>query len=342
MMDEQQSNIIQNMENRSPKTATTTKRGKWWSVTCFNIADELLFQNALFSYSIFGRETCPKTKKDHLQGAVRCCRAVSFSSIKSIFKDAHIEHAMHPKELVEYCKKDGNYKEHGTPVFSGQRTDLDAIIQLVKEEKTLYEIRELEPKLYMIHRDKIMNYMNDCHIPKMKDKLQVIWHYGDSGSGKTYSIYKTHNLQDIYSYRGNGRFFCGYQMQKIALFDDLRPDRFTITDLLQLLDKYPITVEVKGSHVPWLAETIYITTICPPREFFRQADAKEQAEQLLRRIHKCYHFIKFNNEFIMQEVDKYFASSVRLDLPVSSPENYPTKDHAYAMLLTQLDDSSFM
>ena len=81
-------------------------------------------------------------------------------------------------------------------------------------------------------------------------------------------------------------WFDGYIGQDIVLFDDYRANWFSFGMLLRLLDKYPLTVEVKCTTVNWRPTVIYIT--CPKRPEVLYANLAERddgaIQQLLRRI----------------------------------------------------------
>lgn len=70
---------------------------------------EAWFKNPqIFKYAIFGRETCPDTKKPHLQGFVACYKQQYLTQMKKLFPDgkAHFEIAQGtPKHNKDYCSK---------------------------------------------------------------------------------------------------------------------------------------------------------------------------------------------------------------------------------------------
>lgn len=81
------------------------------------------------NYVIGGLETCPRTGRVHIQGAIEFTRRRTFGYVKGLLGDRyHIEKAVSWKAAVEYCKKDGLFAESGTTVYAqGKRSDLDTI-----------------------------------------------------------------------------------------------------------------------------------------------------------------------------------------------------------------------
>lgn len=68
-----------------------------------------------------------------------------------------------------------------------------------------------------------------------------------------------------------------------VLFDDFRADVCELHWLLQLLDRYPIDVPVKGGFVAFRPKRIYITSAFPPEGVYRNV-CEENMQQLRRRI----------------------------------------------------------
>ena len=100
--------------------------------------------------------------------------------------------------------------------------------------------------------------------------------------------------------------------------------------LLQLLDRYPLIVEAKGTYVNLMATTIMITTNHHPRCWYNYDDREENYLALERRIHKVLYFPKygeapiscdkvlfFTNYFKGMDVDGYIQEDVPAT-PVSS------------------------
>lgn len=68
------------------------------------------------------------------------------------------------------------------------------------------------------------------------------------------------------------------------LIDEFIGERFTWPFLLQLTDRYPMTVEVKGSEVPFTSRRIIFTSNLPPETWFPQQDFAPLARRVSRRV----------------------------------------------------------
>lgn len=88
--------------------------------------------------------------------------------------------------------------------------------------------------------------------------LQVVLLYGDPDTGKTRAAvdFGAAPLQ----FAANGSFIGGYDGEDRVLFDDLRLDEFPRPFLLQLLDRYPMRVPVKGDFRNWRPKVVFFTS----------------------------------------------------------------------------------
>lgn len=96
------------------------------------------------TYVGIGIETCPSTGRIHFQGYIEFATGRSMSAISKIIGfSPHLEVARgKPEQNVEYCKKDGDFKEEGQiSVGQGCRTDL-----------TIIRVRSLITYLDLINR----------------------------------------------------------------------------------------------------------------------------------------------------------------------------------------------
>jgi len=90
----------------------------------------------------------------------------------------------------------------------------------------------------------------------------------------------------VYNKPSGNLWFDGYNQEQCILLDDYdgyMPYRF----LLQLLDRYPMLLPVKGSYIHINSPIIAITAEYPPTMFYIAEHADIQ--QLLRRITQIRH-----------------------------------------------------
>lgn len=122
----------------------------------------------------------------------------------------------------------------------------------------------------------------------------VIFVFGDAGTGKSKLCSEQFKPIDTFITMSNLKWFNGYLQQSICVFEDFRLNDWTNASLpyfLRLLDRYQMTVEVKGSTVQFNSPFIAVNTIFSKEvlmskyQFSKQEDVeKEQDNQLFRRI----------------------------------------------------------
>ena len=123
-------------------------------------------------------------------------------------------------------------------------------------------------------------------------KPQVIWYYGETGTGKTKRAHEWLG-DNLYLKSNSDKWFEGYDAHENVLFDDLRSNTFPFHYLLQLLDRYSCRVECKGSTRQFLAKKIVITCPTHPRHFQSHT---EDVAQLIRRIDSIVKIVNTGEE----------------------------------------------
>lgn len=204
------------------------------------------------------------------------------------------------KDSIAYVKKDGNWKEYGTRPDVAALMDKKEKIEYIREhtfqecaESGLFSISELSKVDWL--KSRLKN-------PRENRERIVYWFYGPTGSGKTrkaWEIAKEHYTDDeICVMTGNNREFKnGYHGNRCVIFDDFRNGDVRFNELLALCDRYPVNVNIKGSHCAWRADMIIFTCPFRPEEVFvrknqwnGEVSEREDLQQLLRRITEIREF----------------------------------------------------
>lgn len=274
---------------------TTSQKVRRWCFTLNNYSEEdeaqlqALASTASVNYMVYGREEAPTTGTPHLQGYVVFSTPKRLSGILALNLNstAHWEKAFSAEtSCINYCKKDGDFYEKENR-RQGKRTDLEQAAEttlslgvrqaaldhpstFVKYHKGLQALREIT-----------------FEAPPVTQKKDVIWIYGNTGLGKTKWVYDNFPRQDIWHQWTDRQWYNGYEYHKVALLDDLRSGDMKYTTLLQILDRYPIRVPIKGDYRHWCPETVIITSDRSPLSF---EHGDEDPRQLTRRITKVMHF----------------------------------------------------
>lgn len=212
------------------------------------------------------------------------------------------------KQADDYINKRGSFEEKGETIEficyhgeikgrQGARNDLDLFYQRLKSGETVKDILRDTPKAYArIDVIKKMFYdLRSDSVPIVRN-MQVIWHTGASGSGKSYERVKLAERvgeDNIYYLTAfNSGAFDNYNGQPILWIEDYRGE-FKLQELLRLLDVYKCEVPARFNNIKALWNEVHITSVLTPCEVYPKASLSDndRIEQLLRRITSiCYHY----------------------------------------------------
>lgn len=279
-------------------------------------------ESDLCTYLCYGLEVAPTTGTPHVQGYFRARRTMRVTTISRnvphVFAErSHFMIANGSKEANRaYCFKtrdsdptpnDIVYEHDNTR--QGRRTDLEDAVETMKDQG----MRGLIDK----HAGTFVKYHSgfralQASIFSDRDPTNppdVWWWYGPTGTGKTRQAFEfaTRHGLSIWKSSKDLTWWQGYEQQQIALIDDFRKDFCKFHTLLTILDRYPHSVEVKGSSVPLNSPYIIVTSCYPPWQVY---DTREDVGQLLRRIGQVVHFAGVGSED-GQGAERYIA-----DVPI--------------------------
>lgn len=244
-------------------------------------AEEEDLINYQYRYLIIGKEI-GKNGTPHLQGYIEFESRKYFTTLKKFNPNIHWEKRMGSQlQAIEYCKKEGNFKEYGNRRIQGQRTDLQYFKELamkegmkaVVEEGNFQQIKTCE--LYLKYKEPVRDF-----------KPEVIWIHGESETGK--SEY-ANQFENAY-WKDESKWWDGYDNHETIVIDDFDTSFMKFKPLLRLLDRYPLRVQTKGASRQMLAKRIVITSIHSPKDihnaYLDYNSLREPYHQLHRRITK--------------------------------------------------------
>lgn len=247
----------------------TQSRSRCYCFTVNNFTDE--HKQSLLSipckYIIAGKEI-GESGTPHLQGFVQFKTQVAFSSVKKLLPDgAHIEKANgRPDQAADYCKKDGDYFEHGTAPVSPKRRGENEISRYEaawKHAKTgnLEEIdADIRIRCYATLRRIKAEYQTK---PESQVKMDFHWFWGPSGTGKSL----TARLENPDHYlKSPNKWWDGYVDQPCVIIDEWCPPSgdsklAPLADhLKRWADHHPFSAEIKGGSICIRPPKIIITS----------------------------------------------------------------------------------
>lgn len=193
----------------------------------------------------------------------------------------------------------GSFMEWGTLPAEKEETDpeLYRLIRELREGKRTAEIIEQSPKYAFRVRDidTLRQTLLADRFATENRKLEVAYLYGDTGAGKTRSIYESHDPREICrvtNYR-KGVSFDAYNGQDVLVFEEFH-SQIPIGDMLNYLDIYPLSLPARYTDRTACYTKVYITSNLPLTAQYRdeQYHRREIWAAFLRRIHKVIEFHK--------------------------------------------------
>lgn len=248
-------------------------------------------------YCVFQLEEGDETGTPHFQGYAHFGDQRRFGpQFRSRFPSAiWIKKARgSAKANRRYCTKEETRKEgpweHGSvPPGQGHRSDLTAFYEEVREHgKRLRDLAE-DHHCIIARYPKYYNTLLSLRMPALRNEAPtVVLSYGITGVGKTRAVMDEFASSDEFfrAPLGGGFWMDGYDGHKYVLMDDFNgaSSKVALAFLLQILDRYPVQVPVKGSFTWWYPQEIHITTNVHPWKWYDYGDRIEHYRALLRRF----------------------------------------------------------
>lgn len=255
-------------------------------------------------YSVFQREQ-GENGTIHLQGYTEFDSTVNWARLRICFgPPIHIERRLGSrKQARDYCMKEdtrvpatevhevGDWDAGG----AGQRTDLRVVAEAVSSGSSLRDVAMQYPVQY-VRNYRGLAALRDAtqHPPSGLRSVTIV--IGPPGCGKTRLVWSLYQEHEIYSKCTGPAWFDGYDGHKILLLDEFsggdQGRDISLGLLLQILDRYPLRLPVKGAFVPFMAEHVWITTNVHPCDWyeFNGVNAIRYAA-LARRVSQVLTFV---------------------------------------------------
>lgn len=298
-----------------PRTKLRMAQARTWIFTWNKPSmkpDELIaaLEDSKARYASFQLEKGEDTGKEHYQGYVEFSIPRRLSYLKKIDRKIHWEVRRGTRDQArDYTRKDetridgpwefGTWNKNG----QGHRSELDELYKLAKQSKTLNEVAEACPGPYMRYYKAVQHVrqINAFDPTPRSQPPQVILIYGPPGTGKTRYAYDT--APDLYALPvGKQLWVDGYSAQKDVLIDDFSGN-VRLVDMLRMLDRYPVQVPIKGGHVWWCPERIFITSNVHPSNWYDYSTRKDSYRALTRRFTKVIQTSDDNENKIFEGED---------------------------------------
>ncbi len=247
----------------------------------------------IYSKEHFNQETHPNTTP-HLQGYLELHNQQRFNTFRKKLPRAHLEMRRGTSlQASGYCKEEDGAEvyEYGTLSAPGKKGGLDDIVAMVTSGMSKRKMAEENPMAVFKHHrgiDALRDALSKPYDSSIEREVYVYW--GPTGTGKTRKALEEN--PGAYKWGpANKTWFHKYDGEKTVILDEFR-GQIPFGMLLQLLDRYPMKVETKGSMVEFVPTKIIITSPYPPDQWYTSDEFNkfERKEQLLRRLKGIYRF----------------------------------------------------
>lgn len=204
---------------------------------------------------------------------------------------AHVEVCRgSPKQNIAYIEKNGKIiDEIGERPTQGMRT-IKELMATPREECPPNLLRIYDSEQQKQEKEKsFMGMLEEIEKDELKGP-EVIYFTGEPGMGKTYSAYKyafnKYEKKDIGKISFNEGFADIINPKaKCLVCEEFRSSDLKASKLLELLDKYGASVNVKGGFEYIRPKTIIIASVMNPKYLYSD---EEKNEQFMRRMTKIF------------------------------------------------------
>lgn len=237
-------------------------------------------------YVVYGNEV-GESGTPHWQGYCYFKERKSFAQLKRILKDAHLEAQKGSiDQAVEYCKKDGDFREFGTkPVGpKGQKDKFKAVLELARAGN-FQEIEDNYASIYLRYHAKLLS-LRKPERPIILDTLENEWWYGATGTGKSRELWE--RFPNHYQ-KSLNKWWDGYAYEEVVAIEEWSPKNEVTSSQLKIwADRYPFCAEIKGGTLQKVRpKKIIVLSNYTIEECFQNSQDLEP----IRRRFKVKHFV---------------------------------------------------
>lgn len=268
------------------KKLKTDNKCRNWAFTLNNYADgDVAFLEDLkCTYVVFGKEVGADGTA-HLQGQVVFPNVLTMAGVKTrLGPRYHVEMTRDLPKSIEYCKKDGEFHEHGVkPMAPAEKGDAERDRwQHIWDCAIAADYNAVDPRTRLLY----FKQMEAAHLREIKAGVKDttlernVWYVGGTGSGKSRKA-RDEN-PDAYVKMIN-KWWDGYEMNDVVIVDDIDPSSCEKMGHLfkTWTDHYAFTCEIKGAVTRIRPKRFVITSNFTIEECFPNA---KDAEAMNRRF----------------------------------------------------------
>jgi len=233
-----------------------------------------------------------------------------FNSLKKLFPSAHFESCNGTaKENRDYIRKEGKYADTDKAETNlidtfeesgelpeekqGKRTDIAIAREMLEDGCSVNEVIKEYPQ-FMTQRKSLEDYRLSLQFEKFRTierDITVIYQWGETGTGKSRSVYAKHGYENVYSVNNYKHPFDGYDGEPVIVFEEFR-GQIPISEMLQYLDRYPCKLPARYNDKVACYTTVYINSNLPlDKQYLKEKKRNEECcKAFYRRINEDIYY----------------------------------------------------
>lgn len=250
-------------------------------------AEEHLRSLKSVKYCVAGREV-GDNGTPHLQGTIVFQFVKTHHQAIKLLPGCHVEQCKALHASVEYCKKDGDLIEFGTPPKKPKQIgeDENARWQRIRQACEEDRLEDIEDSVRWKHYKhcEYFRAKGAMHLKLPDTEEQHLWYWGDAGTGKSR---KARDQPDEVYLKTSNKWWDGYDGQRVVVVEDLdRRHEKLAHHIKKWADRYAFMAEIKGGAMKIRPPVIIVTSNYHPRDIWTH---KNDLEPILRR----FKFVEF-------------------------------------------------
>lgn len=255
-------------------------------------------------YYILGFEVCPETHRPHIQGYVELSQrgGIEFRRMKRLLGPDGQSWNLQPREgtqqqAIDYCKKDGQFVEFGSPSVAqqGRRSDLEEMVAAARTLTSFSEVITAYPSLFVRYHAGMEKLYARLHTFKDLDAPPTVTLvYGTSGYGKSWYVSKVlyPDSSKVYiptskNSEGGAVWFDRYDGQPVIWLRDFGRNCLPLDVWKNLCDVFVLRIQGKGTSYDCRPTDVVMCSNSLPGTWWKDLNEVELGA-VTRRINRLF------------------------------------------------------
>lgn len=268
-----------NAPSAKPKRATSQFAGWMFTINNPTDADPVSIEESCdLKFIAYQHEIAPGTGTPHIQGYAYFNRCLTLSAVKRLHDTAHWEprRGTHDQALAYVTKEDSRDPAYPEPIILGDapkdaKRGVKELHAAIVAGDSVTKLCEEHPSMLNCFKNALL--VKNQLAPQRNRDIKVLALTGPTGTGKSHlaQLLAPNAFRVPPACGKDNMWFDGYGGETEVIIEEFYGG-IKYSYLLQLLDKYPVALPVKGSHCRLLATTIILTSNAHPSTWYKFRD----------------------------------------------------------------------